>query len=143
MYSRPSSLQAIERSQHDAKDQMRQQNGQRRLHTVVKCHEARRLEQAPCFRAVLLARHARMQTWEQSRHQYQYRDPMDQAEDCPAPPSGDAQFLKEQHVDEGKYPSSKEVNGKTVEFCPVAIKCKNRAQHVRQIHSREAKTLGR
>src|SRR5262249_8036160 len=120
---------------------MRKEDCQRRLYAIVKGKKSGWFQQALCLRAMLFTGHAWMQPGKQSHHDHQHCDSMDQTEDRATPPSCHAQLLKEQHIDQGESPACEQMDDKAVEFCPVTIKRKDSSQHVRQIHSRQAKAL--
>src|ERR1041384_3301869 len=66
---------------------------------------------------------------------------MHQPNDSPAPPSCRSQSLEQQYVDKREHPSQGHVHEEAIELCFVAVRRKNRSQHIRQVHARQAQSL--
>src|SRR6478672_7583527 len=86
-------------------------------------------------RAMLLTRHAGMQSWQDRHNHYQNEHGMDQSNDPSPPPSGGSQLLKHENVNQGKYPSAQKVDAQAISPGPVPIRSEDGPEHVRQIHA--------
>src|SRR5262249_44299780 len=100
----------VEAAEHHAEDDVRDDDGDRRGDAVVQREKAGRLELARHGRAVLFARHARVDPGHEAHADGEHEHRVEQADEAAEPEGGAAEHLKGGDVEQREEPAVDEVD---------------------------------